>query len=829
MLYFLQRHDPSAAEPLEVIDLFIEVNGATQLTATDGAGHEYFRSEKQGAISFLVGGVLGTHCLCLRDAKGSVLSQRSFDVTARTRISDDQGRFADLLKILHNTMCCYSPTGVESVTWKGQTYRYYVHWILDHVHTARGMQYFSAAAQGLVDLLTRIQREDGMIWSQIEVDNGWPDYFDTRDESRNFYTRRDGEIRMVRQPSENHCEYNFVDCVHLVWKSGGDDAWMKTHLEAACRALDYTVNSPIRWSAKFGLLKRGYTIDSWDFQIKDEYSVHFPLGTEMRIDEKRTKFGIFFGDNTGYAKACDQLVEMLEHAARFDDAKKYRLRGEQIRHRLNELSWNGRFFQHRVEEDPSVKRNLGVDEKAQIAMSNAYSLNRNISQEQSVAILKTYQNMMHHLPSGSPGEWYAIYPPFESGFGGKDDKWQYMNGGVHGHAAGELARGAFEHGWESYGADILERLRKLGKAHGERLYFAYTGAYEEPPPPQNFYPIDVASVANMDLRGDVPSEAAPWMLESPDNDLRNLPPGEQTFAGVPYRITDPQANARKAVIAVSALETLPTAIDLPLGRRAAALYLLHTAAPKSSGIGGSVTLVYEDGAKHTEYLVEGKHFSGWWFPTLDAQDAGVAWRGPNSVSSCVGISWACLANPNPEKMICSLTFTAATHGGIYVVAAVTLADRLPYQRPDLISHGGPDNWSGGTTMAALVEGLAGIQDQPDTTAFRQVTLSPRWVAADVGRVQVTVRYAASEGYVSYIFTHLPATKTIELTITGNATAGKLRLLLPEQAKGISEVRLDGETVPASVVKIEASLYATLPLKSLQIPRAIRIVYSDSRS
>jgi hypothetical protein len=827
MLHFIQRQGPSAAEPLDVIDLFVETNDAAQLKATDGAGNEYFRSEKQGTISFRVGGALGLHRLCLLDAKGNVLSELSFAVTAQTRISDEQGRFADLLQILYRTMCCYSPTGFEGVTWKGETYRYFVNWILDHVHTARGMQYFSDAAQGLVDLLSLIQREDGMIWSQIQVDVGWPDFFNTRDENRNFYTRRDGEIRMMRQPVENHCEYNFVDCVHLVWKSGGDDPWMKAHLDAACRALDYTVNSPVRWSAKFGLLRRGYTIDSWDFQIEDEYSIPFPLGAEMRIDEEKTKFGIFFGDNTGYAKACDQIAEMLEHAARFDDAKKYRLRGEQIRQRLTELSWNGRFFQHRVEEDPSVKRNLGVDEKAQIAMSNAYSLNRNISTAQSVAILTAYQDLMHHLPAGAPGEWYAIYPPFERGFGGKDGKWQYMNGGVHGHAAGELARGAFAHGRERYGADILERLRKLGKAHGDRLHFAYTGAYQESPPPQNFFPVDLASAANMDLRNDVPSEAARWMLESPDNDLRNLPVGNQTFAGVPYRITDPQTNARKAVIAVSTSEILPAAIDLPLGRRAAALYLLHTAIAKSAGIGGSITLVYEDGAQHTEYLVQEKHFCGWWFPDFTAQDAGVAWRGPNPVSSSVGLSWACLANPHPEKMIRSLTFAAATNGGIYVAAAVTLADQLPYHRPDPISHGGPDNWSGGTTMAALVEGLAGIQDQPDTTAFQKVTLSPRWVAADVGRVQVTVRYAASEGYVSYIFAHLPETKTIELILTGNATAGELRLLLPEQARGISEVQMDGENVPAAVAKVEASLYATLRLKSLQIPRTLRIVYSDS--
>ena len=32
-----------------------------------------------------------------------------------------------------------------------------------------------------------------------------------------------------------------------------------------------------------------------------------------------------------------------------------------------------------------------------------------------------------------------------------------MNGGVAGHAAGELARGAYENGYENYGSEILNK------------------------------------------------------------------------------------------------------------------------------------------------------------------------------------------------------------------------------------------------------------------------------------------------------------------------------------------------------------------------------------
>ena len=41
--------------------------------------------------------------------------------------------------------------------------------------------------------------------------------------------------------------------------------------------------------------------------------------------------------------------------------------GKNLLERLVELSWNGRFFTHFIDDDPSVKRDLGVDEKSQIA------------------------------------------------------------------------------------------------------------------------------------------------------------------------------------------------------------------------------------------------------------------------------------------------------------------------------------------------------------------------------------------------------------------------------------------------------------------------------
>ena len=82
-------------------------------------------------------------------------------------------------------------------------------------------------------------------------------------------------------------------------------------------------------------------IDSWDFQPRDKYLVPFRFGIGQTIDPARTKFTIFFGDNTAYAHACDQLAEMLNQAGRTAEAGQYSERARQIRTRLDALAWNG--------------------------------------------------------------------------------------------------------------------------------------------------------------------------------------------------------------------------------------------------------------------------------------------------------------------------------------------------------------------------------------------------------------------------------------------------------------------------------------------------------
>ena len=430
----------------------------------------------------------------------------------------------------------------------------------------------------MVDLFGAAQRQDGMIWSFAFPDPSPAHQYHYWAYKDQGYAISDGGVLFARQPVENHNEANFVDTLHLAWKAEGDDAWMASHLEQAKKALDYSVSDKARWSEKYQLLKRGYTIDSWDFQPADKYLVPFRMGDRQQIDPERTKFVIFFGDNTAYAHACDQLVEMLERTGRTADATVYRERAAGIRRRIDALAWNGRYYSHHVEEDETVVRDLGVDEKTQLAMSNLYSLNRGVTEVQAASILRAYQELRKHLPNRAPGEWYSAYPPYERGFGGDSERWQYMNAGAHAHAAGELARGAFEHGFETYGADTLVRLRDLANRNGGKLAFAYTGAYDPAPPEPEYVPVDIARYANMDIAGESKDGVPGWMFHSDGNDMRNLPTGEQVFAGIPFRIPDPATNGRRVAIGVSAANKgLPARAVLPIGKVAKVVYLLHAA------------------------------------------------------------------------------------------------------------------------------------------------------------------------------------------------------------------------------------------------------------
>lgn len=336
-------------------------------------------------------------------------------------------------------------------------------WLRDHYYQGRGFAYFDSDVTSLLDAFEREQQPDGSL----------PD----------FVARPDWNIEAMRTPVEADVEYLYVQAVYEAWQMTGDDAWLRGKLPSMQAALNYTLSDPLRWEPNLGLVKRPFTIDTWDFEYgptTTDPSTGAPAPRHW-IDEQ-TKWGIFHGDNTGMAEALRSLAAVEDYFGQPANADYHRRMADAIMGRLNALSWNGRFFTHHVKLVPYDVP--GVNEAEQLSLSNAIALNRGVlTTGQGQAIVGEYlRRLNRNSHIAAFGEWWSIDPPFPEGSfglaGRKGERpGEYVNGGVMPLVGGELARGAFRYGYERYGFNILDRYVALINATNATFLWYYpTGA-----------------------------------------------------------------------------------------------------------------------------------------------------------------------------------------------------------------------------------------------------------------------------------------------------------------------------------------------------------------
>jgi hypothetical protein len=312
-------------------------------------------------------------------------------------------------------------------------------WFRDHIHMMEATVYLEADIKNAITFMLDMQQEDG-----------------------HFHDFISPEGEMLRVPTEADVEYLAVIGVYRAWRASGDNKWMEDCLPKLAKVLEYCTTHPWRWDEKHGMIKRAYTIDTWDFDYREDLEeIHWP----GKIDEK-THFGIMHGDNSGLFYAYVLMSQMLEALNRHNEAVEYGVKGEELRDRVNKLLFNGRFYRHRYPLDDA--RIPGVDEEAQLSLSNAYNLNRGLpTEDMARSIIKEY--MSRRDPKKAFAEWYSIDPPFPVGVFGSDKlvPGSYVNGGIMPLVGGELARGAFRWGFSEYGVDILRRYYELVMRTGE--------------------------------------------------------------------------------------------------------------------------------------------------------------------------------------------------------------------------------------------------------------------------------------------------------------------------------------------------------------------------
>ena len=788
--------------PLQDATLHIAGNPehSAVVVVLDGAGREYFRRNVSSTVNFTIGGALGRQTVRVIDASGAIAAETSFAVDCSTELTDAGGVYAELLKTVLWTMMSWSGNSpVTAIPYNQRVHQMFANWIFDHTLILKGMQYFWPDLKGAIDFFAETQREDGMIWENCYPATPDLNFFDWKFDYDGFIRRFGNDSWQLRRaPVESHVEQYFVEGLHATWKATGDTNWMSGRLDNAIRALRQVTRSPYRWSEKYQLMHRGFTIDTWDYVSDDQQRFG---GSVFMVYLDKSEFGIFHGDNTNLILQCRNLAAMLKAAGRPQDAPEFEQLADDVEKRLNALAWNGNFYTHWIAENPEYKPDVGVDMSIQVSLSNAYALNRGISHEKCLSILKTYQRIRQQMPAESPGEFYGIYPPFQKDFTQNIPGlvWEYCNGGVLLVVGGELAHGAFEHGYEAYGADILQRIKAIGdRYHGYLPVTLRSKAVETPQ--RTFQELTIAAQAN--------ASHALWS-DQPEMNLAGLPSGRQQFQGVGFNILDPAANPLRSCVVVSRRETYVASVTIPVGAEAASVYLLNAADANTSG-GTMLTFHYSDG---TRALVDVVTHS-WTFPS-DTRYARsgprtedtyrVAWSKRTTDAQQAGVYVTGVENPHPEREIASLELSAGGAKSRWLILAVTLSSAPVFFAPwDDLSTGIPDGWNG-SVLYALFEGLAGIKDQG--AAFSKTQLIPRWEAANVPAAEITLRYPASAGYCSYKYKVHGNAMTLDFT--GTADQFEVQFLLPPDRQ-VTSTSLDGRVVATSVRRMEGSRYLVLP-------------------
>lgn len=322
-------------------------------------------------------------------------------------------------------------------------------WIRDHSDMMRGFRFFEKDPLSAVTHFAETQARNGRIF----------DYFTNQPEK--VPCERENWNKYVRVPVEADVEYRFVKAAFLGWQATGDHGWIESLLPALEAALNYAFSHPHRWDAGLGLVKRPYTIDSWDFA----YSAGHHDWLQFQIDEN-TFWGIMHGDNSGYVEVCRLLAliyERLDNAARASHWSQF---ADGLQERLNAHCWNGRFYTHFKKITPVEIP--GVDEAAQLSFSNAMNINRGVtSLAMAESILREYQ--ARKASTGAFAEWFSIDPAFPDGIFGEEKivRGAYCNGGILPLVGGELARAYLENGFEQQGIETLRKYYAMIAEKGE--------------------------------------------------------------------------------------------------------------------------------------------------------------------------------------------------------------------------------------------------------------------------------------------------------------------------------------------------------------------------
>lgn len=329
-------------------------------------------------------------------------------------------------------------------------------WIRDHTHVMKAMRHWEHDIYSFLDFIIETQREDGQFYELIKQYDDYHWKFVNED---CYVMYPEDNVALVRLELEADIEYLVVECAMYIYHTTGDNEWLKKALPHLEKGIDYVTSDAKRWDKEHGLCKRPATIDTWDF-------TNDPKSHEDRRINPDTPMSIMHGDNTGVYQAMLQLAWFNRRLNREEKAQEWEKRAEELRANIMKHLWNGKFFIHQLHLGHDGVDNL---ESERLSLSNSYALNRGIlTVDEARCIIEEY---MERRKEGKYfAEWFTIDPPYENFCGHKVGS--YVNGAISPFTAGELAKGAFNNGYEEYGWDIISRFMELIERDGT-AYFLY--------------------------------------------------------------------------------------------------------------------------------------------------------------------------------------------------------------------------------------------------------------------------------------------------------------------------------------------------------------------
>ena len=394
---------------------------------------------------------------------------------AQTQLSKGAGEYEELFSGTKKLLL--ESEHVKSQKLGGKERRVFVPWIRDHVHVMKAMKYFEKDISSFWEFFMQNQTAEGLYFDYFYPLSSPLRHRTTLFEQRYWKLFPDEGLQMHRLPVEADLEYLMVEGAYYIWQATGDTRYLQPWLDDLEQGMQYAMRDSLRWSKKSGLVKRGYTLDTWDFMqlptSRDEYVRSGKDVQEGIFDiDADTPMGIMHGDNSGMYAASRQLAQLYTALGNGPKAGEWTRHAEHFRRRTNEVCWNGKYYAHFVEEDP-MPAYLKIDQRNTLSLSNPYDVNRGLpTEEMAASIIASYQALKGNNKLDSFAEWFGVYPPVEPHFA--DFKpGSYMNGGVNTIVGGELAKAALQHGFEAYGVDILNRTLALMRKHGGKLPVSY--------------------------------------------------------------------------------------------------------------------------------------------------------------------------------------------------------------------------------------------------------------------------------------------------------------------------------------------------------------------